>query len=279
MNSNPVEDNDSAAAYAALARFYDLQHATYTPDVAMYEHFAAHECAQNAPILEVGCGTGRVMIPLVQAGYAVVGVDESPQMLEIARGRLANLLAGPAHGVAHSPTLRWRLVEADIRQWKDDGAHASGFGMAFIALNTFLHNLTREQQMGMLTAIRQRLAPGGLLLVDLPPNDELSYQPDDGEYEFEATLIDSANAMVIDKFVASRVSWATQSQTLSYRMVEKAAGETHTQVVTFHLRHIFKHEMELLLLHAGFRDWQWYGDYDLSEYADGSPRMIVAARV
>jgi SAM-dependent methyltransferase len=267
MNLNqPVNNSDSAAAYAALARVYDLQHASYTPDVSMYQTFAG-ECRDqhgNCRILEIGSGTGRVMIPLVEAGFYVVGVDESPQMLEIARQKLAAL-----------PAERYQLVQGDMRKAKLEGS----FDMAFIALNTFLHNLTRQSQLDMLAAARRYLRPGGILIVDLPPNDELAYQPDDGEYDFEATLVDPSTDTVIEKFVSSLISWADQTQTLSYRIDEKLPTGTHSETVTFNLRHVFKHEMELLLIQSDFNACDWYGDYDLCEYIDGSARMIAVAHV
>lgn len=256
---------DSPAAYAALARIYDLQHATYTPDVDMYKHFAAENQVRSpgAANLEIGSGTGRVMAPLVEAGYRVVGVDESPEMLQIARDRLAAF-----------PIERWQLIEADARMLN----LTERFGMAFIALNTFLHNLTREHQLAMLAAIRRRLRDDGVLIIDLPPNDELAFQPDNGEYEFEATLIDPLTGDSSDKFVASEVFWSRQEQVLSYRIESKTPAGMQTQTVSFKLRHVFKHEMELLLLHSGFSQCQWYGDYDLSDYGEDSLRMIAVAR-
>jgi ubiquinone/menaquinone biosynthesis C-methylase UbiE len=262
--SNDAQHNDSAEAYAALARFYDLQHAAYTPDVRLYLHFAA-QCRQrlgDTPILELGCGTGRVMAPLTEAGYRVVGVDESPQMLQIAQQRLAD--AAPA---------LYQLIQADARTLD----MPDKFGMSFVALNTFLHNLTREHQLAMLATCHHHLLPGGLLIIDLPPNDELACQPDDGEFEYEATLVDPASDALIDKYVASQVHWAEQMQVLSYRVEEKTLADTITHQVSFRLRHVFKHEMELLLLMSGFRDWQWYGDYDLSPYGEDSSRMVVVA--
>jgi ubiquinone/menaquinone biosynthesis C-methylase UbiE len=256
---------DSPAAYAALARFYDLQHSSYTPDVDMYKHFAA-ECRARHPdlaILEIGSGTGRVMIPLVEAGYRIVGVDESPEMLQIARD-----------GLVRNPAERWQVIEADARALD----LPERFGMAFIALNTFLHNLTRESQLGMLASVRRHLHPDGILIVDLPPNDEMAFQPDSGEYEYEATLIDPLTDVVTDKYVASEVFWAEQVQMLSYRIESKSPAGNNTQVVSFKLRHVFKHEMELLLLCAGFSDCQWFGDYDMSQYGDGSPRMIAVVK-
>ncbi len=266
-SSQPILN--SPAAYAALARFYDLQHASYTPDVELYKHFAA-ECRARHPgsaILEIGSGSGRVMIPLVEEGYRVVGVDESPEMLQIARDRLARI-----------PAEFWQVIEADACAPSD--LLTERFGMAFIALNTFLHNQTRQNQLAMLSMARRSLLPGGILIVDLPPNDELAYQPDSGEYEYEATLIDPLTDVVSEKYVASEVFWAEQAQLLSYRIESKSsAGDTtQAQVVSFKLRHVFRYEMELLLLSSGFSDCQWFGDYDMSEYGESSPRMIAVAK-
>ncbi|HEY3291762.1 MAG TPA: class I SAM-dependent methyltransferase [Anaerolineae bacterium] len=257
---------DSPAAYAALARIYDLQHATYTPDVDMYKHFASEHQArsQDTVILEIGSGTGRIMIPLVEAGYRVVGVDQSPEMLQIARERLAAF-----------PPERWQLIEADARTLN----LTDRFGMAFVALNTFLHNLTREHQLEMLAAIRRHLRDDGVLIIDLPPNDELAFQPDTGEFEFEATLIDPLTGATSEKYVASEVFWSRQEQVLSYRIETQTSTGVQTQSVSFKLRHVFKHEMELLLLQSGFSQCQWYGDYDLSDYAEDSLRMIAVARL
>ena len=252
-----------SSAYASLARTYDLQHNLYTPDIPMYEHLAKQH-APNQPILEIGCGTGRVLIPLAQAGFEIVGVDNSPEMLAIGRERLRGAAASP--GAA----LKAELIEADALSF-DLGCR---FGFAFIALNTFLHNLNQDSQLQTLRNAHKHLLPGGSLVIDLPPNDELMHQPDDGEYQFEAAMIDPATQTRIDKFVASEIFWAMQEQALSYKLVE---GERE-QTVTFRLRHVFKHEMELLLTLSGFAQPEWFGDYDLSPYVDDSPRMICVAR-
>ena len=252
-----------SSAYRILARTYDLQHHLYTPDIPMYVQLA-QMLAAGQPLLEIGCGTGRVLLPLAQAGFQITGVDNSPEMLAIGWERL--------RGAATSPgaTLQAEMIEADALMF-DLGRR---FGLAFIALNTFLHNLTRESQLQTLRNAHKHLVPGGGLVIDLPPNDELASQPDDGKFIFDAALIDPLTHTRIDKYVASEVFWATQEQALRYRMVENGVEE----IASFRLRHVFKHEMELLLLHAGFQSPVWYGDYDLSPYAEGSPRMIAVAQ-
>lgn len=249
--------------YDSFARVYDLQHNTHADDLPLYTQLARSLPAERA-ILELGAGTGRVMLPLLRAGRRVVGIDESAEMLAIAREHIAEL------GV-HADAFD--LPCADARTFRTD----ERFGMVVIALNTFLHNQTREDQLAALRTAHAHLAPDGILVVDLPPNDELAFQPDDGEFQVESTFIDPVAQTRITKSVASRVFWATQEQELTYRIVEETTGAEHEQLVSFRLRHVFRHEMDLLLLAAGFRTPQWFGDYQMSAYADDSPRMICVA--
>ena len=267
-----------SSPYAVLARVYDLQHYLLTADLPMYEQLA-RDLAPNQPVLEIGCGTGRVLIPLAQAGLEIVGIDNSPEMLEIAQQRLA---AQPGSPTAATSSQNAHLVLADALTYVSE----RHFGLAFIALNTFLHNLSQAAQLQTLRAARANLADGGTLVVDLPPNDELANQPDDGEFEFEASIIEPGvepgSGTQIEKFVASRVFWATQEQELHYRMLERDSDKSNSPIktteVTFRLRHVFKYEMELLLQQTGFAAPRWYGDYDLSDYTEDSPRMIAVAK-
>jgi ubiquinone/menaquinone biosynthesis C-methylase UbiE len=249
--------------YDSFARVYDLQHSSYADDLPLYLHLAREIPAEQA-VLELGVGSGRVMLPLLRAGRRVVGIDESAEMLNIAREHIAALAVDSRTHDLHC---------ADARTFRSE----ERFGMVVIALNTFLHNRTREDQLATLQTARMHLAADGLLVVDLPPNDELAFQPDDDEYQVEATLIDPAAQARITKSVASRIFWATQEQELTYRIVEERAGREHEHLVSFRLRHVFRYEMELLLLATGFHHVRWFGDYRMQEYADGSPRMICVA--
>ncbi len=257
------------APYDALARVYDLQHAHFLDDLTLYLRLA-RSFGPEAMILELGCGSGRLLLPLAEAGYRVVGVDESAEMLRIAEQKLR-----ASH---HIPAERWSLAHADARTLRLDAQGT--FSLALIALNTFLHNPSREDQLATLRAARRHLRNDGLLVIDLPPNDELAYQPDDGAFQLEATLIDPQANSEIHKYVASRVFWATQEQELTYRIEERRAGGEllSERLVTFRLRHVFRHEMELLLLMSGFAEPAWYGDYQMSPYGEGSPRMIALAQ-
>src|SRR5438132_7150642 len=103
-----------------LAHFYELEYAGYSDDLPFYVQYAlALDPGKDLPVLELGCGTGRVLLELAQAGFRVVGVDASEGMLDACRGR------AEAMGLAE----RVRLVRADMRAL--DGVESALFNMAF----------------------------------------------------------------------------------------------------------------------------------------------------
>src|ERR1700726_4974301 len=108
--------------YDRIAPFYDVEHARFDEDVDLYLNFAE---LRGGPLLELACGSGRLLVPLARAGYEVTGVDTSARMLELARQRLE------AAGVA----ARCTLARQDMRALQS----GKNFHLAFIALGSFGH--------------------------------------------------------------------------------------------------------------------------------------------
>src|SRR5579871_2287093 len=145
-----VPMGDPLDLYSARPDLYDLMHAEQVEDVRFLAEFAA--AAGDSPTaLELGCGTGRLLVPLLDAGARVVGVDSNATMLGIARERLA-LYAD-----------RVTLVEGDMRRF----ALEQRFDLAIVGLNTFMHLLTLDDQLECLRCIRRHMRPAGTLLLDL----------------------------------------------------------------------------------------------------------------
>ena len=111
--------------FGAYARFYDLDVGQIDDDLFMIREFAART---GSPILELACGTGRVLLPLAREGHHLTGVDVSPAMLELARQKL------DAEGLAS----RVDLVQQDMRHLDLDRR----FNLALVALSSFCHLLS-----------------------------------------------------------------------------------------------------------------------------------------
>src|SRR5215212_11475687 len=121
---------------AALARLYDAF--PFDADLPLYLELAA---AEGGRVLEVACGSGRVLVPLARAGHHVVGLDASPHMLARAREKLT------AAGLGESG--RVRLVQGDMRTF----ALGEVFDLAVIAVKSFAYLLTRADQQRALAAV------------------------------------------------------------------------------------------------------------------------------
>lgn len=219
----------------------------------------------GGPVLEIGCGTGRVLVPLAKAGTRLVGLDVSPQMLARAREKLA------AAGVAD----RVRLVEGDVREMSLD----ERFRLAYVALNTFMHLTTADGQTRALRRIHGHLVPGGLLVLDLfNPHPEL-LDDADGRLVHDFTRPGPAEGSVSTRFHSQRVDPARQILEITFFYDEQGPdGVLRRTVAPFELHYFTRREVELLLESTGFAVEKVYGSYELDGYWAGSPKLIVVAR-
>ena len=257
MAAGPYPGRGQAAELETLARYYDLRHGAYEDDVAFYRELAEG----GGVVLELGCGTGRLLLPLAEEGAAVLGVELSPAMLSRARRRLAGT----------SLADRVQLVRADMRRPACRGA-----SLAILALNTFSHFGDRQDQLQVLEAARTCLLPGGRLVLDLP-NPHLEMDRAEGACVLEQ-VTETAEGPLCEWTVAE-VERAAQRLRLRsiYDLARPDGVLRDTCLVELYL--FYRPELELLLERAGFQVEGVFGDYDYSEYADDSPRMVAIARV
>jgi ubiquinone/menaquinone biosynthesis C-methylase UbiE len=248
--------------FSIYARFYDVDYAGMDADQPMIQQFAVR-C--GSPILEVACGTGRVLLPLARKGYRVTGVDVSAAMLDRARAKIA------AEGLGDRATL----VEQDMRDLDLDGR----FNLALVVSNSFLHMLTMDDQLAAVGRIRRHLEPGGLLLLDLF-NPDLSRLLDfQGRVTLEKVMADPETGHTLMKFLTQTVDLGQQIIDVTFILDEvDSKGHVQRTLFPFSLRYLFRGELELLLRYAGFEVEVIYGSYDLDEFAADSERMIAVAR-
>ena len=248
--------------FSAYARFYDLDYAGMVDDLPILLQFAAR-C--GSPILELACGTGRVLLPLARQGYRVTGVDNSAAMLVKARQKIA--AAGLEDRIA--------LLEQDIRRLHLE----EQFNLALIVSNSFLALLTLGDQLAALQGIRRHLNPGGLLLLDIFNPDLGRLLDSDGLLTLEKIMIDPETGQRLLKLRAQVVDLGQQLIDITAIIDEvDDQGRVRRTVFPYTLRYLFRAELELLLRHAGFVVEAIYGSYDLDEFSGDSERLIAVAR-
>jgi SAM-dependent methyltransferase len=248
--------------YDIYARFYDLDLGDMDADLFMIQQFAAR-C--GSPILELACGTGRVLLPLARQGYDVTGVDVSPAMLEVAHRKVA----------AESLADRVTLVQQDMRDLVLDRR----FNLVFVAVNSFMHLLTLDDQLAALARVRQHLNPGGLFLLDLFNPDLELLLGFRGHVGLDKVIADPDTGHRLMRFRTETVDLGRQIIRVTFIVDElDDEGRVQRTLFPFSVRYLFRGELELLLRHAGFEIEAIYGSYDLDEFTGESEKMIAVAR-
>ncbi len=244
------------------ACFYDPDLGDFDADLQMYEQFAAR-C--DSPILEVGCGTGRVLIPLARQGYRITGIDASAAMLEKAREKVT----------AEDLQGRVTLVEQEMGGL----ALEERFNLAFAALNSFAHLHTTDDQLAALARIRQQLNAGGLLVLDLFNPDLARLLDARGQVALVRVMEGPGAGRRTMRFTTDEVDLGRQLIHTTYIVDEiDTGGQVRRTLFPFTLRYVFRYELELLLRHAGFDVEAVYGSYDLEDFNGDSEKLIAVAR-
>ena len=244
-----------------LARFYDWDHADLLDDLPFYRGLAER---LGGPILEAACGSGRLLIPLAQAGHEVVGLDSSAAMLALARDRL-----GAQPGLSD----RVELVEGDLRLAR----LGRRFGLIILALDAFGLLVERTAQLEALETLRQHLRVRGLLAIDVA-NGNLR-----GAEGTEETVIQrhgpfGPTGASLTRWVVRRTDHGTQVDRLLQLYDETGPdGVVRRTAVELQQRYFTRFELELLLERAGYVVEAVFGDYDLTPFGPASPRLLVIA--
>lgn len=244
----------ATAAVDAIAPFYDLDLAGYEDDIELYRTLTGE---WDGPILELGCGTGRVAKALADAGAEVVGVDLSPSMLAIARSE-------PASG-----RVEW--LEGDMR------ALSLGrvFALVLVPLGGLQHLETVDDLVATLETVARHLDRDGLAVVDVeaPSAEDFEIGPQPlvehwtrpwpGGQVTKLVSVDGAPSLSL-----RNVTWHFD--------VQPVDGPLRRQTAQFTMRTFTLGELELAGRLAGLEVAAAHGDYDGAPYTDGAQRLVVS---
>lgn len=263
-----MEDSAGYEQHDFVAEFYDhIRPYRDRQDVAFFVEMARES---GGPVLEIGCGTGRVLIPTAQAGIEIVGLDNSERMLAICREKL---FREPAEVQS-----RVKLVRGDMRQFD--------LGRAFHLVTTpfrpFQHLITVDDQLSCLASIHGHLANGGRLILDLfnPDMQRLVDEKYLSEQEDEEPFTMPDGRRVIRRNrIASRDPFRQVQQVELIYYVTHPDGRDERLVHAFPFRYLFRFEAEHLLARSGFQVEDVYADFDKTPYGSKYPgELIFVAR-
>ena len=249
--------------FELFAHYYDLDQGGYREDLPLYLDLA-QRC--GPPIIEFGCGTGRLLIPLAEAGYQVTGVEVAPSMLALAEEKVE--AAGLRERVA--------LVRADVRRL----ALGRQFALGICALNTLMHLPSLSDQLAALRVARAHIRAGGLFALALPNPHACTLPDEQTPLLLEKEMRDPRTGHLVLKLFSQRVDLGTQTAavTLIYDEVDRA-GHVHRTLVPMRMRWLYPYEARLLMEVAGFEIDGMYGSYDLEPFSAESQQMILVGRV
>ncbi len=253
--------SDGSQGWDEYAPFYDWENARTVArrDVAFWQRLAL---AQDGPVLELGCGTGRVAVPVVKAGGRVVGIDRSAPMLDRARKRLSRV------GLAN----RALLVRGDIRELPFRSQRGFGLVMAPYGI---LQSLTRERDLrATLTSVARVLRRGGLFAMDLVPD-----LPRWNEYRRRASLTGKRGAGTTVTLIESVRQDRRRQLTIFDQEYVERRGRTklvHRFALTF--RTLSVAQMTRRLVSAGFQVDAVLGDYQGGPWDSRADVWVILAR-
>ena len=234
-------------------------------DVAFYRDQAD---AVGGPVLEIGCGTGRLNIPLARAGHEVWAVDVSSAMLGQLRAKLAN----------EPPEVqgRVRAVQQDATALDLPERHCR---LAIIPFNVLMLISDLPAERRALAAAAAHLAPGGLLALDVMNPLTLSLDAD----RRPSPSIPLRNPRTGNRYVknsmASRLDDQQRQRLHGWYDELLPDGKIAMTEFSFVWRMIFRFELELMLETTGFAIETMAGDFENTPWTVDSRRMVVTARL
>jgi len=217
----------------------------------------------KGPVLDLACGTGRVLLPLLEAGVDIDGVDLHPAML----ARLG--------AKAGAKGLHPHLVAADMR----DFTMPRRYTRVICAFNAFAHCATIEDQLATLRCCREHLEPGGALVLHMSYPGVSLWLGADGEpvLEQETTRPDSGNRLQLyDRRFKDAVNQHQRSE-IEVRELDPEGKVVGSHRFETRQRWVYLYELELLLRLAGFLRWEIHGGFEGAPLERDDQQMIAWA--
>jgi SAM-dependent methyltransferase len=251
-----------------IAGYYDTAYDTRSrQDV---DFFVEYSRKADGRTLELGCGTGRVLIPTAIAGYEATGLDLSHYMLQQCREKLFRQ--------PEDVQQRIRLIEGNMTDFHT----TEQYSLVTIPFRPFQHLITPEEQKACLNCSNHHLITAGLLILDIfhpyPPRlvPDPRYMKETEDLP-ETALPDGRHLRRTSRTAAFHREQQYNDIEIIY-YITHPDGRQERLVQAFPFRYFFRYEVEYLLELCGFRMVDLFGNYDRSPLSNDSPEMIFVAQ-
>ena len=254
--------------YDRWADVYDSVYSYVTEDIPFY---VGEALEAGGPVLELGCGTGRVSIPMADAGVDVVGLDSSPEMLEVARRKAA---------LSHERPGRLTLVEADMRRLSSSPI-VGEFGLVIIPFRGFLALLSVEGPRSEPSRASRPFWPRteSSCFDAFVPDLDMMVQEGDSPYHLRDVSDEETGRRLV---LWHQSAYDNHNQIVSARIIVEELDETDTVsrrlYRDFQLRYAHRWEIDHLLARCGYEVMYLFGDYHRSPFDETSTEMVWVAK-
>jgi len=205
----------------------------------------------RGPVLELGCGSGQLIVPIAAKSMPTFGLDNSPEMLAAARRR------------AHVAGVRVEFVQGDMREFE----LGQRFSLIFIARNSLLHLSEQNEFAALFGAVRRHLSPDGVFAFDIfNPNLGMGCRPSTERF----AVMRVASQLYGEITVEATSEYDTLSQVNRTTWFISTPEQHDAWVAPLHLRWIFPQELASLLAANGFRLERLDGDYSGGDFTSAS---------
>ncbi|MGD8192027.1 class I SAM-dependent methyltransferase [Brevibacillus ginsengisoli] len=243
------------------ADYYDITQRGVNGDIPFYLEMAKES---KGEVLDLACGTGRITIPVAQAGVTVTGLDLSAEMLEKASQKAVEA------GVSDQLTL----VHGDMRKFDLQ----KKFDLVMIPFRSFLHLLYIQDQMKALGCVRQHLQPGGKLVMNVfVPKIEHLYEESEKMSLRGMFPLESGEQVAMWDYTLYDHFQQLSEVTRTYERLSPEGVVQEKIVGRFTLRYIFPAELHHLLRLNGFKVVQRFGSFDKASFDQKSSELIIVA--
>jgi len=252
MAHEPISREDACLSLYANGRQYDLHHAGFDEDIPFYLKLAR----RASKVLELGCGTCRLGIPIARAGIDYTGIDLSQGMLEWAGVK------------ARREGVTVKLIRCDIRAFH----LRDHFHLIMLPFNTICHLYTRSDLERCLDRVKDHLTPSGRFVIDVfnPALKILTRDPNERYPAGEFTDPQEGKIVVTETNVydrATQINWIT--------WYYRSEGSKHERQVRFGMRIYYPQELDALLHYCGFRIEAKYGEFSGTPFGSDSTKQIL----